>query len=215
MGESTTGPTDEMAEAAAIAVYEHVWSERSPLLPPWAGLTEREREYLRGIQRVALRAALAVAPAPSEDDERARQRAGRAAEHLDTLSRLLARDGWGQHYIGALSYAVHVLVLAARRSPVSLPEDVAALLAEHDALRDDLANKPGPQAVDAARRVLSMLDRMAAALRAPVPVETVTAPGMCGTVLGYLRDGRTPIMCMLGEHADTDHVAHVRQGSHG
>lgn len=52
---------------------------------------------------------------------------------------------------------------------------------------------------------------LAVAPESPVP----STPGTCGTVLGYLRDGRTPIMCMLGEHADTDHVAHVRQGSHG
>ena len=47
-------------------------------------------------------AALAVAPAPSDDDRR-------AAEQLDTLSRLLSAESWGQHYIDAVTHAARAL----------------------------------------------------------------------------------------------------------
>lgn len=33
----------------------------------------------------------------------------------------------------------------------------------------------------------------------------------CTTILGYLREGRTPILCIATSEGHTEHVAHVRQ----
>lgn len=53
--------TDEMVERAAKAGHEHLRSRRPADRGPyesWEGLDENFREYLRGIQRAALEAAL-------------------------------------------------------------------------------------------------------------------------------------------------------------
>jgi len=93
---STTEPTDEMVQAAAEVFYDSMTGTRGRMA------TSGYASAWRAEARNALRAALAVAPAPSGDDLR-------AAEQLDTLSRLLYAEGWGQHYIDAVTYAARAL----------------------------------------------------------------------------------------------------------
>lgn len=68
----------------------------------WFPITDATQAELGLAVRGTIERALAVAPEPSEDDLR-------AAEQLDTLSRLLAAEGWGQHYIDAVTHAARAL----------------------------------------------------------------------------------------------------------
>lgn len=160
---STTEPTDEMVDKAMTA-YAIAWQHQ-----PFTGrsLTQNARDRWRA----ALGAALAVAPAPSEDERRA-------------LARLILEHRCHVRGIGAMhitDYDIAVIglpeadtILAAgwRRSPVSPPEDVVRRvgLALYGVPYDQAHAAPDVWdhlVEEQDRKVAAVL----AALRAPVPVE--------------------------------------------
>lgn len=108
---STTEPTEEMVEAGARAAWEAIPEHGS-----WDSASTLEWADVRTQIRAALRAALAVAPAPSEDDRKAaRAEAERRWPDSDRFDPTRIR-------LGRLAFEEGARWAGARRSPVSPPE---------------------------------------------------------------------------------------------
>ena len=178
---STTEPTDEMVKAGTSAACELRWPDGEPRL-------KMRRKLVRDIVTAALRAALAVAPEPSEDDREALAVVGDVlALHTRPFTRNPhTHEAWhgcgcGERYDGHRDQTMNwwqehlagaVLEALARRSPVSPPEDVAELLAEVERFAQGRRDfRHGYSSYDG---TMNFIHRLAAALRAPVLVETVT-----------------------------------------
>lgn len=158
-------------------------------------------------------AALAVAPAPSDDDRE-------AIEQIieDTAS---VRSGVDDYEVdNADEISGKILSYLARRSPVSPPEDVTALLEAIDADIRNIESWPAPSEEIAVQyagvrdgliRAREIID--AAALRAPVPVETGALRSFVEDLAGHgVRFDLNPTVdSRRGSFAYLDYLARIDQ----